>query len=32
LVRRAAQALRQQGYILPEDYRRYVREAAHQPL
>jgi hypothetical protein len=32
LVRRAAQELRQQGYILLEDYRRYVREAAHQPL
>jgi hypothetical protein len=32
LVRRAAQELRQQGYILPEDYRKYVREAAHQPL
>lgn len=32
LVRRAAQELRKQGYILPEDYRKYVREAAHQPL
>jgi hypothetical protein len=32
LVRRAAQELRKQGYILPEDYRRYVREAVHQPL
>lgn len=32
LVRRAAQDLRKQGYILQEDYRRYVREAAHQPL
>ncbi len=32
LVRRAAQELRKQGYILSEDYRAYVREAAHQPL
>ena len=32
LVRRAAQALRKQGYILQEDYRTYVREAAQQPL
>src|SRR5207237_161852 len=27
LVRRAAQDLRKQGYILQEDYRRYIREA-----
>jgi hypothetical protein len=32
LVRRAAQELREQGYILQEDYRKYVREAARQPL
>ena len=32
LVRRAAQELRKQGYILQEDYRKYVSEAAHQPL
>ena len=32
LVRRAAQELRKQGYILPEDYRKYVSKAAHQPL
>jgi hypothetical protein len=32
LVRRAAQELRKQGYILQEDYRKYVTEAAHQPL
>jgi hypothetical protein len=32
LVRRAALALHQQGYILQEDYRAYVTEAAQQPL
>ena len=32
LVRRAAQTLREQGYILQEDYETYVQEAAHQPL
>jgi alpha/beta hydrolase family protein len=32
LVRRAAQELRKQGYILPEDYRKYVSDAAHQAL
>jgi hypothetical protein len=32
LVRRAAQELRKQRYILPEDYRKYVSDAAHQPL
>ena len=32
LVRRAAQELRKQGYILPEDYRKYVSAAARQPL
>jgi hypothetical protein len=32
LVRRAALALRQQGYILPEDYRAYMKEAAQQTL
>lgn len=32
LVRRAAQELREQGYILREDYTKYVREATRQPL
>ena len=32
LVRRAAQELRKQGYILQEDYRKYVWEAAQQSL
>jgi len=32
LVRRAAQELRKQRYILQEDYRKYVSEAAHQQL
>jgi hypothetical protein len=32
LVERAAKELREQGYILQEDYRKYVRVAARQPL
>jgi hypothetical protein len=32
LVERAAWVLYQQGYILLEDYRRYVLEALRQPL
>jgi hypothetical protein len=32
LVRRVAQALREQRYILQEDYRKYVHEATQQPL
>jgi hypothetical protein len=32
LVRRAAQELREQGYILREDYTKYVREATRQQL